>query len=199
VDEELAEDSLVRREVRGRRCFVIEFTARGRELVDQAAGPDGRRIGTGDIDERPLWDGSWTSPSSLEPDLIRGRTAAAADGLEGPWELLRREFRDVLMEIGARQYRVTELECPQRTVRPPRGWRTFRRGMERLDGLEPSSPKGIRTLSLPSRRGAAAGFHGLMPSVTPALLSTTAATSSRGPALTAPPLYRRRQTTAWDC
>jgi DNA-binding MarR family transcriptional regulator len=106
----LEEDSLVRREVRGRRCFVIELTARGRALVDQDAGLVGRRIGAGDTDERPLWDGGWTSPSSSEPEPIRGRTAAAADGLEAPWELLRRELRDVLMEIGALQHRVTELE-----------------------------------------------------------------------------------------
>jgi hypothetical protein len=102
----LEEDSLVRREVRGRRCFVIELTARGRALIDQDAGLDRRGIKTGDADEPPRWDGGGTSGNSSEP--IRGRTAA--DGLEGPWELLRRELRDVLMEIGALQHRVTELE-----------------------------------------------------------------------------------------
>jgi hypothetical protein len=102
----LEEDSLVRREVRGRRCFLIELTPKGSALVDLEEGLDSRRIGSGVDNETGIWD---TDVASGHEPLPTGSVHGPQD-LAEPFELIRRELRDVLMAIGALQHRVSELE-----------------------------------------------------------------------------------------
>jgi hypothetical protein len=102
----LEEDSLVRRDVRGRRCFLIELTAKGSALVDLEEGLDSRRIGSGSDDEIGSWDGEVTTDQGSLPTPA----GHGSQDLAEPLELMRRELRDVLMAIGALQHRVAELE-----------------------------------------------------------------------------------------
>jgi DNA-binding MarR family transcriptional regulator len=102
----LEEDSLVRRDVRGRRCFLIELTAKGSALVDLEEGLDSRRIGSGGDDETGIWGGEIANGQESLP----ARAAPGPQDLTEPLELMRRELRDVLMAIGAIQHRVAELE-----------------------------------------------------------------------------------------
>lgn len=105
----LEEDGLVRREVRGRRCFLIELTPKGRALVGLDEGLDSRRIGLAtregaeaDRDAVPT-DDQGMAEEALE-------SSAVGDHIDASSELLRRQLRDVLMELGALRHRVAALE-----------------------------------------------------------------------------------------
>jgi DNA-binding MarR family transcriptional regulator len=103
----LESDGLVRRDVRGRRCFVIELTPKGRAFVDLDTELDSRRVGITDADDADSGDGAASDPVTT---AARSQDDASAEGVDGRLELLRREMHDVLLELGALQHRVAELE-----------------------------------------------------------------------------------------
>jgi DNA-binding MarR family transcriptional regulator len=104
----LEADGLVRRDVRGRRCFTIELTPKGRAFVDLDMELDSRRVGITSAADDTVNGRAPSDAIAASPSRPRGD--GRVDGGAGPLELMRRELHDVLMELGALQHRVAELE-----------------------------------------------------------------------------------------
>lgn len=116
----LEADGLVEREVRGRRCFLIELTRKGQAMAELDAGLDHRRIApagrSGDDDsvadeavpDEETVHVAAAAAAPAEPAITSGTPALRE--MDGTVELLRRQLHDALIEIGGLKQRVSELE-----------------------------------------------------------------------------------------